>query len=129
MFLDLDQFKLVNDTGGHAAGDELLRQLCRALPQGLRDGDTLARLGGDEFGVLLVDCPAETALDMAEALREVVQRLHFMWKGRPFMTTVSIGWYTSAIHLRLWKDHCLLQTWPVIWPRKEVATESSLQCG
>ncbi len=91
MFLDLDQFKLVNDTGGHAAGDELLRQLCRALPQGLRDGDTLARLGGDEFGVLLVDCPAETALDIAEALREAVQRLHFMWKGRPFMATVSIG--------------------------------------
>ncbi|RMR62553.1 Sensory box/GGDEF domain/EAL domain protein [Pseudomonas syringae pv. actinidiae] len=91
MFLDLDQFKLVNDTGGHAAGDELLRQLCRALPQGLRDGDTLARLGGDEFGVLLVDCPADTALDIAEALREIVQTLHFMWKGRPFMTTVSIG--------------------------------------
>ncbi|KPW58253.1 Sensory box/GGDEF domain/EAL domain protein [Pseudomonas caricapapayae] len=91
MFLDLDQFKLVNDTGGHAAGDELLRQLCRALPQGLRDADTLARLGGDEFGVLLVDCPAGIALDIAEALREIVQRLHFMWKGRPFMTTVSIG--------------------------------------
>ncbi|MCR8722271.1 diguanylate cyclase, partial [Pseudomonas syringae] len=91
MFLDLDQFKLVNDTGGHAAGDELLRQLCRALPQGLRDGDTLARLGGDEFGVLLVDCTASTAHDIAEALREIVQGLHFMWKGRPFMTTVSIG--------------------------------------
>ncbi|RMS15539.1 Sensory box/GGDEF domain/EAL domain-containing protein [Pseudomonas coronafaciens pv. coronafaciens] len=91
MFLDLDQFKLVNDTGGHAAGDELLRQLCQALPQGLRDSDTLARLGGDEFGVLLVDCPASKANDIAEALREIVQSLHFMWKGRPFMTTVSIG--------------------------------------
>ncbi|RMQ75809.1 Sensory box/GGDEF domain/EAL domain protein [Pseudomonas syringae pv. tomato] len=91
MFLDLDQFKLVNDTGGHAAGDELLRQLCQALPQGLRDSDTLARLGGDEFGVLLVDCTTSTAHDIAEALREIVQGLHFMWKGRPFMTTVSIG--------------------------------------
>ncbi|RMT56536.1 Sensor y box/GGDEF domain/EAL domain-containing protein [Pseudomonas coronafaciens pv. atropurpurea] len=91
MFLDLDQFKLVNDTGGHAAGDELLRQLCQALPRGLRDSDTLARLGGDEFGVLLVDCPASKANDIAEALREIVQSLHFMWKGRPFMTTVSIG--------------------------------------
>ncbi|SDX49059.1 diguanylate cyclase/phosphodiesterase with PAS/PAC sensor(s) [Pseudomonas syringae] len=91
MFLDLDQFKLVNDTGGHAAGDELLRKLCKALPQGLREGDTLARLGGDEFGVLLVDCPPNTAHDIAEVLRQIVQSLHFMWKGRPFMTTVSIG--------------------------------------
>ncbi len=91
MFLDLDQFKLVNDTSGHAAGDELLRHICRALPQGLRDGDTLARLGGDEFGVLLTDCPANKAHEIAETLRQIVQNLHFMWKGRPFVTTVSVG--------------------------------------
>ncbi|WP_439884582.1 EAL domain-containing protein [Pseudomonas syringae] len=91
MFLDLDQFKLVNDTSGHAAGDELLRHICKALPQGLRDGDTLARLGGDEFGVLLADCSADRAHEIAENLRQIVQNLHFMWKGRPFVTTVSIG--------------------------------------
>ncbi|MCD5996883.1 EAL domain-containing protein [Pseudomonas sp. CDFA 602] len=91
MFLDLDQFKLVNDTSGHAAGDELLRHICVALPQALREGDTLARLGGDEFGVLLLDCPANAAHEIAENLRQLVQHLHFVWKGRPFLTTVSIG--------------------------------------
>ncbi|MCO7635116.1 EAL domain-containing protein [Pseudomonas guariconensis] len=91
MFLDLDQFKLVNDTCGHAAGDELLRHICAVLQAGLREGDTLARLGGDEFGVLLVNCPPEHAERIAEQLRQSVQSLHFVWKGRPFVTTVSIG--------------------------------------
>jgi len=91
MFLDLDQFKLVNDTSGHAAGDELLRHICTLLQQGLREGDTLARLGGDEFGILLENCPSETAEKIAESLRQTVQSLHFVWKGRPFVTTVSIG--------------------------------------
>lgn len=91
MFLDIDQFKLVNDTSGHAAGDDLLRHLCQTLPRGLRDGDTLARLGGDEFGVLLVNCAAPEAHEVAEQLRQLVQDLHFVWKGRPFVTTVSIG--------------------------------------
>ncbi|WP_449431640.1 EAL domain-containing protein [Pseudomonas putida] len=91
MFLDLDQFKLVNDTCGHAAGDELLRHICAVLQSGLREGDTLARLGGDEFGVLLENCPPEQAERIAEQLRQMVQSLHFVWKGRPFVTTVSIG--------------------------------------
>ncbi|TDF81170.1 EAL domain-containing protein [Pseudomonas sp. H9] len=91
MFLDLDQFKLVNDTCGHAAGDELLRHICAVLQAGLRDGDTLARLGGDEFGILLENCPQEQAERIAEGLRQAVQSLHFVWKGRPFMTTVSLG--------------------------------------
>ncbi|WP_460418424.1 EAL domain-containing protein [Pseudomonas sp. microsymbiont 2] len=91
MFLDLDQFKLVNDTCGHAAGDELLRHICAVLQSGLREGDTLARLGGDEFGVLLENCPSEQAERIAEQLRQAVQSLHFVWKGRPFVTTVSIG--------------------------------------
>jgi len=91
MFLDLDQFKLVNDTCGHAAGDELLRHICAVLQSGLREGDTLARLGGDEFGVLLENCPPDQAERIAEQLRQLVQSLHFVWKGRPFVTTVSVG--------------------------------------
>jgi diguanylate cyclase (GGDEF)-like protein/PAS domain S-box-containing protein len=91
MFLDLDQFKLVNDTCGHAAGDELLRHICALLQSDLREGDTLARLGGDEFGILLENCPAPVAEKIAECLRHTVQSLHFVWKGRPFVTTVSIG--------------------------------------
>ncbi|WP_110949046.1 EAL domain-containing protein [Pseudomonas bohemica] len=91
MFLDLDQFKLVNDTSGHAAGDELLRHICALLQQGIREGDTLARLGGDEFGILLEHCSPESAEKIAEGLRQTVESLHFVWKGRPFVTTVSIG--------------------------------------
>jgi diguanylate cyclase (GGDEF)-like protein/PAS domain S-box-containing protein len=91
MFLDLDQFKLVNDTSGHAAGDELLRHICALLQSGLREGDTLARLGGDEFGILLENCSPDAAEKIAEGLRETVQNLHFVWKTRPFMTSVSIG--------------------------------------
>ncbi len=91
MYLDLDQFKLVNDTCGHAAGDQLLRQISALLTHELRPGDVLARLGGDEFGVLLVDCEADDAADIAERLRAGVQDLHFAWDGRPFNTSVSIG--------------------------------------
>ncbi|MDX5371109.1 MAG: EAL domain-containing protein [Pseudomonadaceae bacterium] len=91
MFIDLDQFKLVNDTCGHAAGDELLRQVCHELQQHLREGDTLARLGGDEFGVILENCPGEAALRVAEALRQAVQALRFAWGGRVFTISASIG--------------------------------------
>lgn len=97
LFLDLDQFKLVNDTCGHAAGDELLRHICAVLQAGVREGDTLARLGGDEFGILLENCLPEQAERIAENLRQTVQSLHFVWKGRPFMTTVSVG----LVHLQL----------------------------
>ncbi|AXK40113.1 EAL domain-containing protein [Crenobacter cavernae] len=91
MYLDLDQFKVVNDTCGHAAGDELLRQVCVLLQQHLRDEDTLARLGGDEFGVLLKNCPPEAAVQVAEKLRQTVLDLHFTWGGQPFSISVSIG--------------------------------------
>ncbi|MBI3145007.1 MAG: EAL domain-containing protein [Pseudogulbenkiania sp.] len=91
MYLDLDQFKIVNDTCGHAAGDELLRQVCVLLQQHLREEDTLARLGGDEFGVLLKNCPPEAALVVAEKLRQTVLDLHFSWGGQPFSISASIG--------------------------------------
>lgn len=91
MYLDLDQFKVVNDTCGHAAGDQLLRQVSSELQNCLRDNDTLARLGGDEFGVLLENCPAAISAQLAESLRQAVQTLRFSWSGRSFNVSVSIG--------------------------------------
>ena len=91
MFLDLDQFKVVNDTSGHGAGDELLRQLGAMLKTQLRANDTLARLGGDEFGVLLSHCELPMARAIAEKLRQVVSDFRFAWSERLFDTGVSIG--------------------------------------
>ncbi|MDQ3287010.1 MAG: EAL domain-containing protein [Pseudomonadota bacterium] len=91
LYLDLDQFKAVNDSAGHLAGDELLRQLSVLLKQHLREADTLARLGGDEFGVLLENCDAGHAEMVAEKLRSTVERFHYVWKDRSFKIGVSIG--------------------------------------
>ena len=91
LYLDLDQFKVVNDTCGHLAGDELLRQLAQMLSTLVRSGDTLARLGGDEFGVLLEDCPATPALLIAEKLRQSIAEFPFVWQGHTFNVGVSIG--------------------------------------
>lgn len=94
LYLDLDQFKIVNDTCSHLAGDELLRQLTSVLQTMLRSNDTLARLGGDEFGVLLESCPTEPALRMADLLRQTVQEFHFVWKNKVFQLGASIGLIT-----------------------------------
>lgn len=90
-YLDLDQFKVINDSCGHVAGDELLRQLALILKCELRDRDTLARLGGDEFGLLLENCSQEDALAVAEEFRTAIQRFHFKWDERIFAIGVSIG--------------------------------------
>ncbi len=90
-YLDLDQFKVVNDTGGHIAGDELLKQLAAVLQARIRDSDTLARLGGDEFGVLLEACPLSKAKEIAEDLRGVIKAERFEWQGHSFEIGVSIG--------------------------------------
>jgi diguanylate cyclase (GGDEF)-like protein/PAS domain S-box-containing protein len=91
MFLDLDQFKVVNDTCGHAAGDQLLKQTSALLEQSVGTGAVLARLGGDEFGVLLRNCDAKSAEQIAERLRLTVQELNFVWNGCVFNISVSIG--------------------------------------
>ena len=91
LYLDLDQFKLVNDTAGHRAGDELLRQLAAVLEAKTRKRDTLARLGGDEFGVLLEHCAPEQALRIARGLVQAVQEFDFVWEAKRFTVGVSIG--------------------------------------
>ncbi len=91
LYLDLDEFKLVNDTCGHLAGDELLKQVASELSRRLRPGDVLARLGGDEFGVLLEDTHAERARAVAEALQEQLAELRFAWEERIFRVAASIG--------------------------------------
>jgi diguanylate cyclase (GGDEF)-like protein/PAS domain S-box-containing protein len=91
MFLDLDQFKIVNDTCGHAAGDQLLKQTSYLLAGQVGTEAILARLGGDEFGVLLRNSDAESANRIAERLRLVVQELSFVWDGCAFNISVSIG--------------------------------------
>lgn len=90
-YLDLDQFKIVNDTSGHLAGDELLRQLGDLLRQQIRKGDSLARLGGDEFGVLMSHCSLEEAFHACEKLRNVIRDFQFAWEDRSFSVGVSIG--------------------------------------
>ena len=90
-YLDLDQFKLVNDTCGHVAGDELLRQLSYMLGDRLAGRGTLARLGGDEFGLLLHSCAIPAARVIAEDLREAIQQFRFVWTEHIFSIGVSIG--------------------------------------
>ncbi len=90
-FLDLDQFKLVNDTCGHAAGDELLKQVSLLLDNRMRDRDTLARLGGDEFGLLLENCSISDASQISNALLKLVRDYRFMYEDKIFNVGVSIG--------------------------------------
>ena len=91
LFVDLDQFKVVNDTCGHLAGDALLKQLSALLPGVLRKSDTLARLGGDEFGVLLEGCDIVQAARVAEQLLAAIRNFRFQWAGRAFAVSASIG--------------------------------------
>ena len=93
-FLDLDRFKLINDTCGHVSGDELLRQLGRLLSQHVRKGDTLARLGGDEFGLLMENCSLKEAGRIAENLIKIIADFSFTWEENSFDIGVSIGLVT-----------------------------------
>jgi diguanylate cyclase (GGDEF)-like protein/PAS domain S-box-containing protein len=91
LYLDLDQFKVVNDTCGHQAGDRLLKQITGLLQTRVRATDTLARLGGDEFGILLQDCTAEKAAVIADNLRQAIRDFRFIWQDRVLNVGVSIG--------------------------------------
>jgi diguanylate cyclase (GGDEF)-like protein/PAS domain S-box-containing protein len=90
-YLDLDNFKIVNDTCGHAAGDQLLRQIATLFQAQVRKTDVVARLGGDEFGILLNQCPLEQAHRIANMLREQVQSFRFVWEDKVFTIGTSIG--------------------------------------
>jgi len=91
LYLDLDQFKIINDTCGHIAGDELLKQISRLLSRHIRAGDTLARLGGDEFGVLLRGCDVNHGKKVAEALCAEVREFKLVWQNKPFSVSLSAG--------------------------------------
>lgn len=91
LYIDLDQFKVVNDTCGHAAGDQMLCQIAALMHARMRESDTLARLGGDEFGVLLENCPVEKGRGIAESILEAVRAFRFVWDDKPFMVGASIG--------------------------------------
>jgi len=98
LYLDLDNFKSINDTAGHAAGDLAIRQIASRLKDVVRDRDTLARLGGDEFGLLLERCPAELARQRAMQLHQAVESYVLRWNGETFRLGISIG-------LALFKTH------------------------
>lgn len=98
LYLDLDNFKAINDTAGHAAGDLAIRQIAARFKRLVRGRDTLARLGGDEFGLLLENCPADRARQRAEELHEAVESYALRWNGESFPLGVSIG-------LALFKTH------------------------
>lgn len=90
-FMDLDRFKVVNDSCGHSAGDELLKQLTQIMHHQIRESDTLARLGGDEFGLLLEGCDEERGGTIANALLSAVEEFHFPWENQVYTVGISIG--------------------------------------
>ena len=106
-YLDLDNFKVVNDTYGHSVGDDLLKQISSTLGTIVRGSDTLARLGGDEFGVLLLDCPLDRARDIADKLLEAVKNFRFIHNGHALQVGVSIG--VAAIGPESRDVHALFQ--------------------
>jgi diguanylate cyclase (GGDEF)-like protein/PAS domain S-box-containing protein len=100
LYLDLDRFKTVNDTCGHVAGDELLRQFGEVLQQKVRSADIVARLGGDEFAVLLHNCEGGHAEEIARSLLRAVDEFEFIWGNHKFTLGVSIGLVSVDAHYR-----------------------------
>ena len=90
-YLDLDRFKVVNDTCGHTAGDNMLREVASLIKEAVRDSDTVGRIGGDEFALLLVGCPLDKARQIADDVVRSVNEYRFVWKDKIFNIGVSIG--------------------------------------
>ena len=90
-YLDLDHFKVVNDTCGHTAGDNMLREIASLIKEAVRDSDTVGRIGGDEFALLLAGCPLEKARQIADNVVRSVNDYRFVWKDKIFNVGVSIG--------------------------------------
>ncbi len=90
-YLDLDRFKMVNDTAGHLAGDGLLREVAGLLKDAVRDSDVVARLGGDEFGMILSNCPLEKATQIGEDAVRKINDYRYVWKDKIFTIGVSVG--------------------------------------
>ena len=96
LYIDLDQFKVVNDTCGHQAGDRLLRDVTGLLQTRIRASDTIARLGGDEFGVLLEGCTLDQATRIAEGARQAIRDYRFVWGA----TTLSVGASVGVVEIK-----------------------------
>ncbi|MGB0203664.1 MAG: EAL domain-containing protein [Neptuniibacter sp.] len=94
VFADIDQFKQINDTCGHAAGDQLLRQISNIIQSCVRQNDLVSRLGGDEFAVLIRHCEKDKAGKVVEHIRQAVEDFTFLWENQSFKVTISIGWLT-----------------------------------
>lgn len=111
-FIDIDQFKLINDTCGHMAGDQLLIQVSHIMREQVRQHDSVARLGGDEFAILLQYCPLEEARHIADKLRLAIDDFNFAWEERQFKVTASLGvvgidnTYTSVSDILREADTC-----------------------
>src|SRR5690606_39239720 len=105
LYIDLDHFKVVNDACGHAAGDELLRQLAALFTQHIRERDTLARLGGDEFGLFMEHCSPSDALRVANKLLEAIKAFSYPCRGQIFRVGLSIGLVPiNEIGRASWRD-------------------------
>lgn len=113
LYIDLDQFKLVNDVSGHAVGDMFLKKVAQLIASTLRGTDTLSRLGGDEFGILLEDCGVEQAQRVAQKICECIENFRFIHEGQRFRTGTSIGlvpldrrWSTTSAILQASDTAC-----------------------